>query len=155
MGTTRWDIARDEALADLHDEAVWARAQGPMYLSLRRRGVLGNAQPAKLSFMGHLLTENRHGQVVDIELTPADGSAERRAALTMLRRRSRRRVPVGADKGYDSADFVAELRAEGITRHEAQHTRGRRSAIDGARRATAGTRTASVAGRWSKRSSAG
>jgi transposase len=91
----------------------------------------GNAQPAKLSFMGHLLTENRHGLVVDVELTPADGYAERHAALTMLRRRSRRRVTVGADKGYDSADFVAALRAEGITPHVAQNTSGRRSAIDG------------------------
>jgi transposase len=90
----------------------------------------GNAQPAKLSFMGHLLTENRHGLVVDVELTPADGYAERHAALTMLRRRSRRRVTVGADKGYDSADFVAALRAEGITPHVAQNTSGRRSAID-------------------------
>jgi transposase len=91
----------------------------------------GASQEAKLSFMGHLLTENRHGLVVDVELTQADGYAERRAALTMLKRRGRRRITLGADKGYDSADFVADLRAEQITPHVAQNTSRRRSAIDG------------------------
>ena len=43
-----------------------------------------SGQTAKLSYMGHLLTENRHGLVVDVELTAADGYAERQAAITML-----------------------------------------------------------------------
>ncbi len=42
-----------------------------------------------------------------------------------------RRATLGADKAYDTRDFVAELRARGITPHVAQHTTKRRSAIDG------------------------
>ncbi len=91
----------------------------------------GAGQAAKLSYLGHLLTENRHGLVVDVELTPATGYAEREAALRMLERRGRRWGTLGADKAYDTADFVTELRARRITPHVAQSTRGRRSAVDG------------------------
>lgn len=90
----------------------------------------GASQAAKLSFMGHLLTENRHGLVVDVELTQATGYAERTAALRMLQRQ-RRGGTVGADKAYDTRDFVAGCRAHGITPHLARNTSGRRSAIDG------------------------
>jgi transposase len=94
----------------------------------------GPGKEAKLSFMGHVLMENRHGLVVDARLTRADGVAERQAAEEMLRRargRHRRRLTVGADKGYDTRDFVAGLRAVGVTPHVAQNDRNRRSAIDG------------------------
>jgi len=91
----------------------------------------GAGQAAKLSYLGHLLTENRHGLVVDVELTPATGYAEREAALRMLERRGRRRGTLGADKAYDTVDFVTELRARRITPHIAQNTSGRRSAVDG------------------------
>ena len=91
----------------------------------------GASQDARLRFMGHLLTENRHGLVVDVELTQATGYAEREAALRMLKRRRRKGGTVSADKAYDTRDFVAGCRAQGITPHVAQNTSHRRSAIDG------------------------
>lgn len=87
---------------------------------------------AMLCFMGHTLMENRDGLIVETELTRADGHAERQAALAMLQRRfpgSTRRRTLGADKGYDSADFVADLRQARVTPHVAQ--KPRHSAIDG------------------------
>jgi hypothetical protein len=83
-------------------------------------------------FMGHTLMENRSGLIVQADLTGADGHAERRAALEMIDRHapgSRRRRTLGADKGYDSADFVAALRQRRVTPHVAR--KARHSAIDG------------------------
>jgi transposase len=86
---------------------------------------------AKLGYLGHVLTENRNGLVVDCELTLATGTAEREAALTMIERRSSEsRITLGADKGYDAAEFIARLRALNVTPHVAQNTTNRRSAID-------------------------
>lgn len=92
-----------------------------------------NAAPAKPSYGGHVLMENRSGLIVDAMLTQATGTAERDAATTMLRRckRPKRRVTLGADKGYDTRQFVADCRADGVTPHVAQNTTRRRSAIDG------------------------
>jgi len=87
---------------------------------------------AMLCFMGHTLMENRNGLVVQADLTQADGYAERKAALDMLNRHSpgsTKRITLGADKGYDSADFVADLRQMVVTPHVAQ--KARYSAIDG------------------------
>jgi len=87
---------------------------------------------AMLCFMGHTLMENRNGLIVQAELTRADGHAERQAALAMVQRHSPgtpRRRTLGADKGYDSADFVADLRRARVTPHVAQ--KARHSAIDG------------------------
>ena len=82
--------------------------------------------------MGHLLMENRHGLIVDTMLTNATGTAEREAALAMLERMDgRHRITLAADKAYDVADFIAKLRALGVTPHVAQNTANRRSAIDG------------------------
>ncbi|MDE3130257.1 MAG: IS5 family transposase [Acidobacteriota bacterium] len=91
----------------------------------------GASQDARLRFMGHLLTENRRGLVVDVEVTQATGYAEREAALRMLKRRRRKGGTVSADKAYDTRDFVAGCRAQGVTAHVAQNTSHRRSAIDG------------------------
>ena len=91
----------------------------------------GSQQEAKLRYLGHALSENRHGLVVDVELSEADGYGERKAALTMLERSVRGRATLGADRGYDTRDFVAAVRARGVTPHVAQNTRGRRSAVDG------------------------
>jgi len=87
-------------------------------------------QAAKLCYMGHLLTDNRHGLVLDVELTQATGHGERAAALAMLDRQ-RVRGTLGADRGYDTRDFVAALRERGLTPHVAQNDSRRRSAIDG------------------------
>jgi transposase len=92
-----------------------------------------NNTAARLCFAGHLLMENRNALIVDIDLTQADGYAERAAALQMLARlpRRRRRRTVAADKAYDTAGFVADCRDLGVTPHVAPNTTNRRSAIDG------------------------
>lgn len=91
----------------------------------------GNSQPANLSFMAHALMEHRNGLCVDAEITQATGYAEREAGLQMLdRRRGKRRVTLGADKGYDTRDFVQGLRLRNVTPHIAQNTTNRASAID-------------------------
>lgn len=82
--------------------------------------------------MGHTLMENRHGLIVQCDLTEADCHAERKAALDMVHRHSpgsTRRLTLGADKGYDGAEFVADLRQDCVTPHVAQ--KARYSAIDG------------------------
>lgn len=93
----------------------------------------GAGKEAKLCFMGHGLMESRSGLLVDACLTPANGHAERVAALVMIERHADRpnRITLGADKAYDAADFVNELRSMGVTPHVARNTNGRRSAIDG------------------------
>jgi transposase len=92
----------------------------------------GPGQEAKLCFVGHVLMENRHGLVVDAELTRASGHAERLAALAMLDRLPTvSPITLAADRGFDARDFVTELRARRVTPHIAQNTSGRRSAIDG------------------------
>lgn len=92
-----------------------------------------NATAAKLSYTGHLLMEHRNALIVDAELTEATGYAERDTALEMLRRlpsRKRRRTVAG-DKGYDTVQFVADVRELGITPHIAPNTTRQRSTIDG------------------------
>jgi transposase len=94
----------------------------------------GGGHEAKLAYLGHLLTENRHGLIVDTAVTAATGTAECDAAIVMLGELplTSRRVTVGADKLYDTRAWVAAVRTMGITPHVAQHARpGRRSAIDG------------------------
>ena len=93
----------------------------------------GKGKEAKLCVMGHVLMENRTGLAVDVLLTHATGTAERKAAVRMLDRRPepQRQGTVGADKAYDTRDFVADCREQGMTPHVAQNTSGRRSAIDG------------------------
>jgi len=91
-----------------------------------------DGQPARLVYLGHVLMENRNGLIVDAELTPATGWAERAAAEAMIETTAPSgRVTLGADKAYDVAAHVANLRALGVTPHVAQNTTNRRSAIDG------------------------
>ena len=95
---------------------------------------------AKLSYMGHVTMDNRHGLAVAGEVTQATGTAERRSSERMLKRLRkrlrRRRLTVGEDKAYDTADHVAALREIGVTPHvkrndaETKTGRRRRSAID-------------------------
>jgi transposase len=93
----------------------------------------GKGKETKLCFIGHGLMENRHGLLVDACLTQADGHAERVAALHMIEPRADRptAITLGVDKAYDAEDFVNELRSMNVTRHVAQNTSGRSSAIDG------------------------
>src|SRR5512132_2748312 len=92
----------------------------------------GNGKEAKLSYNGNLLTENRNGLIVNTEVFQANGTAERDAALIMLEQiPGTRRVTLGADKGYDTNNFVAECRHLNVTPHVAQNvTRNGGSAID-------------------------
>ena len=77
---------------------------------------------AKLAYCGNVLIENRNGLVVDAELLQANGTAERDAALLMAERiEGSQRVTVAADKGYDTKEFVREIRGMNVTPHVAQN----------------------------------
>ena len=92
----------------------------------------GRGKEAKLSYQANVLMDNRHGIIVGTQVAPASGTAERESALVLLDRlpeRKRRRT-LGADKGYDTRDFVAGVRERGFTPHVARNRSGRRSAID-------------------------
>ena len=91
----------------------------------------GDGKEAKLCFAGHVLMENRNGLCVDLSISHATGTAEREEALALLGRirdRGFRPRTLGADKGYDVASFVEEVRAAGVTPHVAQK---QRSNVDG------------------------
>jgi len=102
----------------------------------------GPGKEAKLSFMGHALVDNRHSLIVETAFTQATGKAERTSGVSMIKRAKKRiaqltgrsidhRVTLGADKNYDTHDFVAELRTIQVTPHVAQNTSNNRSsAID-------------------------
>jgi transposase len=90
----------------------------------------GAGKEAKLCHMGHLMMENRNGLIVDARLTEANGAAERTTALDMIEDNARPGSTVGADKNYDTTDFVAGCRTRGCTPHVSQNDTNRRSAID-------------------------
>jgi transposase len=95
----------------------------------------GKGKEAKLVFLGHALMENRHGMLVDFQLTEATGTAERDVVPKLVERaRARRFHPrtLGADKNYDTRDCVKSMREHHVTPHVTQNqTSRRRSAIDG------------------------
>jgi transposase len=103
----------------------------------------GKGREAKLCYMGHVVMENRHGLAVCVQATVATGTAEPDTAEDLVEQLvgdpdepdvplagSRRRT-VGADKAFDTEDFVGAMRDLNVTPHVAQSTTGRRSAIDG------------------------
>jgi hypothetical protein len=82
--------------------------------------------------MGHVVIENRSCLVIEATTTCATGTAEREAAVAMIEAISgRHRITVGADKAYDTIDFVADMRDLEATPHVTQNDKARRSAIDG------------------------
>src|SRR3954468_10478685 len=91
----------------------------------------GNGQEAKLSYLGHVLIENRNGMIVDALLTQADGTAEREAAMILAYRQQQRNrrwarhrpMTLGADKAYDTRDFVNILRQMNVRPHVAQNVK--------------------------------
>ena len=129
----------------------------------------GRGKEAKMSFMAHVLMENRHGLITDAEITEATGTAERDAAGTMVERERRRRAAtrkkkarkiakiskkrnrrftVGADKGYDTKDMVKKLRQNGAIPHVAQNRHSRRdSSVPDRVAATAAYRVSQTARR--------
>ncbi len=93
----------------------------------------GKGKEAHLAYAAHALMENKHGLVVDFQVTQATGTAERDVVPDLVdQARERDFTPqtLGADKGYDTRSCVADLRARKVTPHVAQNTSGRRSAID-------------------------
>ena len=88
---------------------------------------------SKLAFLGHALVENRNGLIAAAMVTHADGYAERDAALLMLKEKQEghgRRITVGADKAYDTKDFVRTARELNVTAHVTKNEKGRRSNLD-------------------------
>ena len=88
---------------------------------------------SKLSYLGHALVENRNGLITAAMVTHADGFAERDAALLMLQKKQQdrsRRITVGADKAYDTKDFVNTARELNVTPHVTKNDKGRRSNLD-------------------------
>lgn len=87
---------------------------------------------AKLAYLGHAVSENRHGMIVAVEVTQASGTAERSAAVQMLKDLpTAQRTTLAADKGYDTRGFVSEVRKLNVTPHVAQNVeRNGGSAID-------------------------
>ncbi len=103
-----------------------SRTDGDLRLFKKTKG-----SEAKLAYQGHVLMENRNGLVVNATLTIASGTAERETALALIEQRPQKtRMTLGADKGYDTKDFVADLRAAKVTPHVAQSNKNRKSAID-------------------------
>lgn len=97
-----------------------------------------DGRESRLCFMGHVLMENRNGLAVEAALTHATGTAEREAALAMVDRRKRKgRITLGADKAYDAATFVEDLREREVTPHVAingavsKYGVVRKTAVDG------------------------
>jgi transposase len=95
----------------------------------------GAGKESKLPFLGHVVMDNRHGIVVRTSYTEANGTAERTAGRTMMKKvkgKRKSRLTLGVDRNYDTADFVYEMRGLNITPHAAQNTKRRGgSALDG------------------------
>jgi transposase len=86
-----------------------------------------------LAYLGHALVENRNGLIAAAMATQGDGYAEREAALLMLQEKQKgntQRITVGADKAYDTKDFVTAARALNVTAHVTKNEKGRRSNLD-------------------------
>ncbi len=99
---------------------------------------------SRLRYMGHTLTDNRHGLIANVVVTQADGHAEREAAKAMINDARQAvsdpqaQITLGADKGYDAKEFIDALQEMKVVPHVAQNTSGRRSAVPEAIAATLG-----------------
>ena len=99
---------------------------------------------SRLRYMGHTLTDNRHGLVANAVVTVADGFAEREAAKAMINDAVQAAgnpnagITLGADKGYDAKEFIDALQEMNVIPHVAQNTSGRRSAVPDSIAASAG-----------------
>jgi hypothetical protein len=112
---------------------------------------------AKLAYCGSVLIENRNGLVVDAELLQCSGTAERDAAMLMAERiEGADRVTLAADKGYDTKDFVKEMRHMNVTPHVSQMTGVRVAArLMAVRRGTQDTKSVNKNGNGSRKYLAG
>lgn len=92
-----------------------------------------HAAPTLPSYLGHVLMDNRHGLVVNVQASTSDRTAERDVAAQMLADVAGpgKCVTVGADKAYDTKGFVKACRDVHVAPHVAQNTkRAGGSAID-------------------------
>jgi len=106
------DFRGEPRTNDIHQSSTDPEAR------LARKGA---GKEAKLCFAGHVLMDNRTGLVVDVTVTRATGIAERDTALDMIEKvPGSRRITVGADKGYDTRDFVTACREMNVTPHVAR-----------------------------------
>ena len=119
------DVVKSKGCVNCHE--MDKKKVGPSFKDIAAKG---KGKEAKLCHMGHIMTENRHGLIVDARLTEANGTAECSTALDMIDDNAGARSTLGADKNYDTADFVAGCRARGCVPHVAQNDTNRRSAID-------------------------
>lgn len=79
---------------------------------------------AKLRHLTHIISENRHGLVMDVETTQATGTAEREAAEIMAKRSLKKGNTLGADKGYDVDEHIQALKKLQIKPHIAAKKTG-------------------------------
>lgn len=90
---------------------------------------------SELRYMGHTLSDNRHGLIASAVVTTADGYAEREAAKAMIQDAVQgagdpsAEITLGADKGYDAQEFIDALMQMKVTPHVAQNTSDRKSAV--------------------------
>ena len=89
---------------------------------------------SELRYMGHTLSDNRHGLIASAVVTTADGHAEREAAKAMIADARQvadetAEITLGADKGYDAREFIDALTELNVLPHVAQNTSHRRSAV--------------------------
>lgn len=137
------DSNDDEPKPPVNKKKGW-RGKGKSFRGQRRRNQThasktdpeaklyrkGTGQEARMCFLGHVLTENRNGLIVNLDLTMATGTAEREAAIRMLDEASPelRQRTLAADAGYNTRGFVEECRSRYITPHVAVK---KHSAVDG------------------------
>jgi len=102
-------------LRDTHESKTDPEAR------LFRRSQAAESRP---SYLGHVITENRNGLVVAVCVTQSSTKAEREAALAMLPQISdgRRRITLGADKGYQEREFLHRLRRWQVVPHVAEYS---------------------------------
>ncbi len=90
---------------------------------------------SEMRYMGHTLSDNRHGLIANAMVSTADGHAEREAAKVMIHAACEAAhddtisITLGADKGYDAKEFIDACQDMGVIAHVAQNTSGRRSAV--------------------------
>ena len=118
--------------SDFHGEqrsnATHASTTDPDARLLRK----GKGREARLCYLANTLMENRNGLLIGVDVRHASGTGERDGALELVDAHLKEGDTLGADKGYDVADFVEELKRRGIRPHIARNTtNGRTSAIDG------------------------
>ena len=124
-GTAAGDFKGQQRSNDTHESKTDSDAR------LYRKGNTAS----ELRYMGHTLSDNRHGLIANAVVTKADGFAEREAAKAMIRDARQalgddeREVTLGADKGYDAKEFIDACMAMKVTPHVAQNTSGRKSAV--------------------------